>query len=162
MDKIADMFSSIQNAHQRGKSSVILPSSRMAKNILNVLYVEGYIKGYSEVGLISVAKPPKPDSHFHPSASMALPSKSKKKTSLVVSLGYAQGSLSSNPKIQESSIHKILRLSRPGKRLYIQSSALNKVKRGLGSLLLSTSRGIMCDRDARFLGIGGEVLCQIY
>ena len=165
MDKIADMFSSIQNAHQRGKSSVILPSSCMAKNILNVLYVEGYIKGYSEVDFISVAKPPKPDSHFHSSFFGGKASGgfvSKKKTSLVISLGYAQGSLSSNPKIQESSIHKILRLSRPGKRLYIQSSALNKVKRGLGSLLLSTSRGIMCDRDARFLGIGGEVLCQIY
>jgi small subunit ribosomal protein S8 len=118
----------------------------MAKNILNVLYVEGYIKGYREGAFTDVKIYPE----------------KKKRTSLVISLGYAQGSLSSDPKLQESSIHKILRLSRPGKRLYVQSHALNKVKRGFGSLLLSTSRGIMCDRDARFLGVGGEVLCQIY
>ena len=136
MDKIADMFSKIQNAQKRGKSFTTISSSKLKKDILKILFIEGYIKGYSK-------------SQFE-------------ENELCIYLGYNQTSSFSNSKMNENPTHKIIRISRPGKRIYIQSKDINKVKRGLGILLLSTQQGILCDRDARFFNLGGEALCQIY
>lgn len=59
-------------------------------------------------------------------------------------------------------IEEFKRISRQGCRHYISARHLKKVKQGLGMYLVSTSKGIMTDRKARFLGIGGEVLCFIF
>ena len=140
MDKIADMLSKIQNAQKRGKSFTTISSSKLKKDILKILFIEGYIKGYS-AGCAA--------SQF-------------KQNKLCIYLGYNETSSFSNSKMNENPTHKIIRISRPGKRIYIQSKDINKVKRGLGILLLSTRQGILCDRDARFFNLGGEALCQIY
>ena len=58
-------------------------------------------------------------------------------------------------------IEKIERVSRPGLRIYRQKDALPKVMNGLGVAIVSTSRGVMTDRKARGLGVGGEVLCIV-
>jgi len=58
-------------------------------------------------------------------------------------------------------IEKIERVSRPGLRIYRQKDALPKVMNGLGVAIVSTSRGVMTDRKARGLGVGGEVLCVV-
>lgn len=58
-------------------------------------------------------------------------------------------------------ITEIIRVSKPGKRVYVRVTEINKVKRGLGILLLSTSKGILSDRDALHLRLGGEALCYI-
>jgi len=58
-------------------------------------------------------------------------------------------------------IEKIERVSRPGLRIYRQKDALPKVMNGLGVAIVSTSRGVMTDRKARGLGVGGEVLCFV-
>ena len=62
----------------------------------------------------------------------------------------------------ESIIQGIRRLSRPGLRQYAAKDGLPRVRRGLGVAILSTSRGVMTDRDARRAGIGGEVLCSVW
>ena len=58
-------------------------------------------------------------------------------------------------------IEKIERISRPGLRVYKASDAIPKVMNGLGVAIVSTSKGVMTDRKARGLGIGGEVLCIV-
>jgi small subunit ribosomal protein S8 len=58
-------------------------------------------------------------------------------------------------------IEKIERISRPGLRVYRASKAVPKVMNGLGIAIVSTSKGVMTDRKARGLGIGGEVLCVV-
>ena len=58
-------------------------------------------------------------------------------------------------------IEKLERVSRPGLRIYRQKDDLPKVMNGLGVAIVSTSRGVMTDRKARGLGVGGEVLCIV-
>ncbi len=58
-------------------------------------------------------------------------------------------------------IEKIERISRPGLRIYKPKDDLPKVMNGLGVAIVSTSRGVMTDRKARGLGVGGEVLCIV-
>lgn len=56
----------------------------------------------------------------------------------------------------------IRRVSRPGLRIYAKRSAVPRVRGGLGVAILSTSRGLMTDREARRLGVGGEVICYVW
>lgn len=56
----------------------------------------------------------------------------------------------------------IRRVSRPGLRIYRKRAEVPQVRRGLGVAILSTSRGIMTDKDARRLGVGGEVICYVW
>jgi len=58
-------------------------------------------------------------------------------------------------------IEKLERISRPGLRIYKGSDQIPKVMNGLGVAIVSTSRGVMTDRKARGLGVGGEVLCLV-
>ncbi len=59
-------------------------------------------------------------------------------------------------------IEGLRRMSRPGLRRYSGRTGIPKVQAGLGITILSTSRGVMTDRDARRSGIGGEVLCEVW
>ena len=59
-------------------------------------------------------------------------------------------------------IHKLLRISRPGLRKYVGADEIPSVLNNLGIAIISTSKGIMTDKETRKLGIGGEVLCYIW
>jgi small subunit ribosomal protein S8 len=74
------------------------------------------------------------------------------RTTLEISLKYYAG---------KPVIEKIERVSRPGLRIYRPKDDLPKVMNGLGVAIVSTSRGVMTDRKARGLGVGGEVLCFV-
>ena len=63
---------------------------------------------------------------------------------------------------EKSIIQQLQRVSKPGLRRYVAAAAIPRVRGGLGTALLSTSRGIMTDREARTAHVGGEVLCQIW
>ncbi|MCE5314805.1 MAG: 30S ribosomal protein S8 [Armatimonadota bacterium] len=63
---------------------------------------------------------------------------------------------------QEKIISNLKRVSKPGLRVYAKRDKVPRVLRGLGVAVISTSRGVMTDRDARKMGIGGEVLCYIW
>jgi small subunit ribosomal protein S8 len=54
------------------------------------------------------------------------------------------------------------RISKPGRRVYAAHTELPKVQGGLGVAVISTSHGVMTDRQARKLNVGGEVLCEIW
>jgi small subunit ribosomal protein S8 len=74
---------------------------------------------------------------------------------LVLSLKY-------NPKTRKPTIKTLKRVSRPGLRVYKNRKELPRVLGGIGIAIISTSRGVMTDREARRQGIGGEVLCYIW
>lgn len=67
-----------------------------------------------------------------------------------------------NPETKESAITNLERVSTPGLRKYSQSTTLPRVKNGLGVVILSTSKGVITDKEARSLNVGGEVLCYVY
>lgn len=62
----------------------------------------------------------------------------------------------------EPVIHEMKRQSRPGCRVYVSSDSLPKVRNGLGTAIISTSHGVMTDREARRAKVGGEYLCSIW
>ena len=59
-------------------------------------------------------------------------------------------------------IDGIRRVSKPSCRVFVGASEIPKVRNGLGIAVLSTSRGVMCDRDARAANVGGELLCEVW
>jgi len=61
-----------------------------------------------------------------------------------------------------SAITGMRRVSRPGQRKYVPAKQVPKVRNGLGIAILSTSQGVMTDREARKRGVGGEVLCEVW
>ena len=67
-----------------------------------------------------------------------------------------------NPETRQSAITKLERISTPGLRTYANTSSLPRVMNGLGVAILSTSKGVITDKEARTLNIGGEVLCYVY
>ena len=67
-----------------------------------------------------------------------------------------------NPRTKQSAIEKISRISKPGLRKYVGFDKLPRVINGLGVAILSTSKGVITDKEAKKLKIGGEVLCYVY
>ncbi len=67
-----------------------------------------------------------------------------------------------NPESKVSAIKKLERISKPGLRQYCDSTNIPRVLNGLGIAIISTSKGVITDKEARELGIGGEVLCHVY
>ena len=67
-----------------------------------------------------------------------------------------------NPETKEAAIKSLQRISKPGLRKYVDKDHLPRVLNGLGVAIISTSQGVMTDKEARSLNIGGEVLCYVY
>lgn len=67
-----------------------------------------------------------------------------------------------HPETKSSAIKVLKRVSKPGLRNYCDASTLPRVLNGLGIAIISTSRGVMTDKEARELNIGGEILCYVY
>ncbi|QMU30261.1 30S ribosomal protein S8 [Adhaeribacter radiodurans] len=67
-----------------------------------------------------------------------------------------------NPNTKQSAIVKLERISKPGLRKYVHFGNLPRVLNGLGVAILSTSKGVMTEKEAKGLNIGGEVLCYVY
>ena len=63
---------------------------------------------------------------------------------------------------KKPAIKKLIRVSKPGLRKYIHVGGIPRVKNGLGLTVLSTSRGVITDKEARTLNVGGEIICYIY
>tara|TARA_A100000164_G_C21763365_1_gene702700 strand:+ start:566 stop:964 length:399 start_codon:yes stop_codon:yes gene_type:complete len=78
------------------------------------------------------------------------------------SQGTIKIALKYNPRTNLSAIEKIVRVSKPGLRKYVGFDNLPRVINGLGVAILSTSKGVITDKEARKMKIGGEVLCYVY
>ncbi|GBD35545.1 30S ribosomal protein S8 [bacterium HR36] len=144
-DPIADMLTRIRNALRIEAPFVDIPSSREKVGIAQVLKEEGYIHNY-QVGRI------RPDEQT--GRHEFFPGEKDPKPILRIFLKYGdQG---------EQVIRSIERVSKPGRRVYRGYRELKPVLNGLGIAVLSTSRGIMSDRQARRRHLGGEVLCEVW
>jgi len=67
-----------------------------------------------------------------------------------------------NPETKNSAIKGLERISKPGLRQYCNGSSIPRVLNGLGVAIISTSKGVITDKEARELNVGGEVLCHVY
>jgi small subunit ribosomal protein S8 len=76
--------------------------------------------------------------------------------------GVIKIALKYDPNSKEPAIKTMERVSRPGLRQYAKPADFRRVKNGLGIAILSTSKGVMTDKDAKMQNVGGEVLCHVY
>ena len=129
-DTIADMLTRIRNANLAKHQIVQIPSTKITRNIAQVLFVEGLIDSFEEL-------------------------KNGLKSSLLLSLQYSG-------KNRTPKITKIQRISKSGRRIYSNHKDMPRVLGGFGLAIVSTSRGLMTDQQARDAGIGGELLCYIW
>ncbi len=76
--------------------------------------------------------------------------------------GLIKIALKYNPETKEPAIRSLERVSRPGLRQYAKPAEIRRVKSGLGIAIVSTSKGVMTDKEARANNVGGEVLCHVW
>jgi len=133
-DPIADMLTRIRNAVTAKHTRVDMPSSRLKADIARILQDEGYIQGFKLLE--------------EPAANQSAP------RTLRLFLKYGQHG--------ERLITGVERISRPGRRVYFGKEDVPEVLAGLGTSILTTSRGVMTGRAAVKAGVGGEVLCNIW
>jgi small subunit ribosomal protein S8 len=146
-DPIADMLTRIRNANTIERPFVEMPATNLKVAIAKVLLEEGFILGY-RTGKYSVnAETGAKD--FAEVAKLGEPH-----VVLQVFLKYGPDG--------EKVIRHLERYSRPGRRVYQPYKDVKRVLDGLGIAILSTSRGVMSDRQARRDKVGGEVLCTVW
>ena len=132
-DPIADMLARIRNATLARQTRVDMPSSRLKVEIARILQSEGYIQGFNV---------------------LEADGQERAQAQLRLSLKYGPRG--------ERVITGIERVSRPGRRVYFGRDDVPRVLGGLGTSILTTSRGVMSGREALKAGIGGEVLCNVW
>ena len=131
-DPIADMLARIRNATQSRHPKVEMPLSRLKVEIAKILETEGYIQGFQ----------------------VAEPKGAEPQGTLRVFLKYGPRG--------ERVITGLERVSRPGRRVYFGRDDVPEVLAGLGTSILTTSRGVMTGKEAVKAGVGGEVLCNVW
>ena len=135
-DTISDMLTRIRNACLMKKSTVIIPLTRLNQKIAQILEKEGFIQGFQISQLDSF-------------------------NSLILKLKY-RSKQTYLGKRKEPCITNLKRISKPGLRIYSNHKDIPRILGGAGIVILSTPEGILTDREARALGIGGELLCSIW
>ena len=131
-DPIADYLTRIRNAQLAGHRIVEIPASKMKKSITEILYDQGFILKYT----------------FDDSPEL-------KQGLIKIALKY--DAVSKKPIIQ-----KLVRVSRPGLRRFSGATEIPRIINGLGIMVVSTSKGVMTDKQAKEQNVGGELLCYIY
>lgn len=133
-DPIADMLTRVRNALMVGHQTVSVPSSKIKVAIAQILEQEGFIKGFGESQV---------DGKPH--------------RTLRIKLKYVGERRERRPVISG-----VRRISRPGRRVYVGKRKIPWVRSGMGVAILSTPKGVMSGVRARQLGVGGEVLCEVW
>ena len=132
-DPIADMLSRIRNAALARHERAEMPHSNLKEHIAGVLKGEGFIDD------VRVSE---------------TPSNGGGPKTLVLVLRYGRD--------RQSAIDGVRRVSAPGRRVYVRHDRIDRVCSGMGISILSTSRGVMTDKEARRQRVGGELLCEVW
>jgi small subunit ribosomal protein S8 len=135
-DPVADMLTRIRNANRAMHDSASMPTSRLKEEIARILKDEGYIKDYRVVEAVDADGKPLPY------------------RTLVVELKFA--------KDRRRVITDLKRVSKPGRRVYARKDRLPRVLGGLGTAIMSTSSGVITNRQAAERGVGGEVIAFVW
>lgn len=131
-DPIADMLARIHNAQMVQHADVRVPSSKIKVAIARILRDEGFIQDFKVT-------------------------KDRPQPQLVIKIKYAGEWKDRHPVITG-----LRRVSKPGRRVYTRASDIPWVRSGMGVVILSTPKGVLTGQQARRLGVGGEVLCQVW
>lgn len=131
-DPIADMLTRVRNANSAHHDATTMPHSKIKVGIAEILKAEGYIQDYS----------------------VTEPAEGEVGKSLTIQLKYGDD--------RQRSIVGIKRVSKPGLRVYAKSTSLPKVLGGMGIAIISTSQGLLTDRQAHEKSVGGEVLAYVW
>ena len=131
-DPIADFLTRIRNGIQAAHETVDVPSSRLKAECARILREQGYIQGYE----------------------VEAPNTEHPGQILRVSLKYTSD--------RRSAISGLRRVSRPGRRTYVDSTSIPRIQGGMGTAILTTSRGVMTGHQARQTGVGGEVVAEVW
>ncbi|HRI58397.1 MAG TPA: 30S ribosomal protein S8 [Saprospiraceae bacterium] len=131
-DPIADYLTRIRNAQMAGHRIVEIPSSKLKQAITEILYDQGYILKYT----------------FEDKNA------ENKQGLIKIALKY-------DPQTKQPVIRDLVRVSRPGLRKFAGSTNIPRIINGLGIMIVSTSKGVMTDKKAREMKVGGELLCYV-
>ena len=131
-DPIADYLTRIRNAQMAGHRIVEIPASKLKQSITEILYDQGYILKYT----------------FEDKDA------DNKQGLIKIALKY-------DPVTKSPVIRELVRVSKPGLRRFSGSNNIPRIINGLGLMIISTSRGVMTDKKAREMNVGGELLCYI-
>ena len=131
-DPIADFLTRIRNGIMAAHETVEIPSSTLKKELARILREQGYIESFETT-------------EGRPGAAGER---------IVVTLKYTEN--------RTSVISGIRRISRPGQRTYVDAKHIPKVLGGMGTAIVSTSKGVMTGHDARRAGVGGEVVAEVW
>ncbi|HET6867592.1 MAG TPA: 30S ribosomal protein S8 [Solirubrobacteraceae bacterium] len=131
-DPIADLLTRIRNAAAAQHHDVSIPSSRLGREIARILHEQGYIEAF--------------DVHE--------PAEGRPGQELTITLKYTQA--------RKPVITGLQRVSRPGQRTYVDHAHIPRIQGGMGTAIMSTSKGVMTGHEARIEGIGGEVVAQVW
>ena len=131
-DPVADFLTRVRNGITAAHSTVDIPSSKLKHEMARILTEQGYIEGFS----VEAPTPERPAELIR------------------VQLKYTED--------RRSAISGLKRVSRPGQRTYVGHSDIPKVLGGMGTAIMSTSRGVMTGHEARQAGVGGEVVAHVW
>jgi small subunit ribosomal protein S8 len=131
-DPISDFLTRLRNAAKAQHHDVTIPSSKLKRELARILQEQGYIDGYE-------VQPPAPGQ----------PSEQ-----LTITLKYTED--------RAPVITGIQRVSRPGRRTYVDHAHIPRIQGGMGTAIISTSKGVMTGHEARQQGIGGEVVARVW
>ncbi|HEV7943456.1 MAG TPA: 30S ribosomal protein S8 [Solirubrobacteraceae bacterium] len=131
-DPIADFLTQIRNAIHAAHETVEIPASKLKTELARILTEQGYIESWSV--------------HQRSDGTFG--------QVIEINLKYTAE--------RRSAISGLRRVSRPGRRTYVDAQGIPKVLGGMGTSILSTSHGVMTGHDARLAGVGGEVIAQVW
>ena len=138
-DSVADFLTRIRNAIKADHDDVLIPSSGLNRELARLLKQEGYIEDFSVERMRRQAG--------------SRPSRAEFDT-IRVKLKYTQD--------RDPVISGLKRVSKPGRRQYSTVGELPKVQGGMGTVIISSSSGVMTGNDARRAGVGGEVVAYVW
>jgi small subunit ribosomal protein S8 len=131
-DPIADFLTRVRNGITAAHEEVAIPSSRLKREMARILKEQGYIRDFA----------------------IEAPTADNPAELIRVTLKYTED--------RRSAISGLRRVSRPGQRTYVNHTEIPKVQGGMGTAIVSTSRGVMTGHEARDAGVGGEVVAHIW
>ena len=131
-DPIADFLTRLRNAAKAQHHDVAIPSSGLKRELARILKEQGYIEGYE-------VEPPEPG---------------RPGEQITITLKYTDD--------RRPVISGIQRVSRPGQRTYVDHGHIPRIQGGMGTAIISTSKGVMTGHEARQQGVGGEVVARVW
>jgi small subunit ribosomal protein S8 len=131
-DPVADFLTRLRNAAKAQHHDVAIPSSKLKRELARILKEQGYIEAYR-------VEPPVPG---------------RPGEQITITLKYTDD--------RKPVISGIQRVSRPGQRTYVDNTHIPRIQGGMGTAIISTSKGVMTGHEARQQGVGGEVVARVW